>query len=218
MLSEKVKERIEDYSKVMLKSNPFAIAAREGRLTEKNVVVYLTNLMWIFKQHSYKIEHASKRAKAMGLNQISDFMADKYVEELDHYQWPQEDLKSLGVTANIARPEGITSSAVQMISFLDELIERNPSLFIVYMALLEYFTVLAAPEFLQNIEKKCGIPASHFTAISKHVVADEKHVLEGFQMIGAFASSRENAIDVLATLEQSIVLVDDFFRECAVVQ
>lgn len=213
--SEHLKTLIEDFSATVLKVNPFAVAAKNGTLEESHVVTYLTNLVWIFQQHSAKLLPAIEKARILGQNEVVQFMEEKYAEELDHYQWPQEDLKNRGVMVDAKSDAGVTPSARGLISHIEALVEKDPTLFISYMVLVEYFTVLAAPEFLKNIELNCGITSSQLTAISKHIEADEKHVVDDFEVISLVVHGADQEAEMTSSLKQGMVLVDQFLSECA---
>jgi len=223
-LAQQMQTIVEVFSEKIISENPFAQTAAQGRLTEKQFVLYLRNLKWIFHHNSAYLQIAQARAENLGLKELADFYEAKFREEVNHEKWAEEDLKLRGAGATTSQSteqegplphdDSILPSTHRLIQYLDEIITINPTLFLSYIFFTEYFTVLVGPRFLNNLETKCGIPASTVSAIAKHVEADLPHSAEDMKAVTRLVKDPALAEPMIDALQGSMGRVNSFLAEC----
>jgi hypothetical protein len=224
MLTTEMVSVVKSFSEKILQENPFTQSAAKGEITDWQFRVYLTNLKWIFKNNTAYLKIAKKRALELGLNKLGDFFESKFAEEVGHEQWAEDDLKLCKSTSSLTvahlttvpDTENIILPAThKLIQYLDEIIAIDPTLFLSYMFFTEYFTVLAGPRFLKNLEEKCGIPISSVSAVSKHIQADQTHTAEDLEVINVMVTDANQSELMMKALHGSIQTINAFLAECA---
>jgi pyrroloquinoline quinone (PQQ) biosynthesis protein C len=214
MVVSAIKENIEKNSRRISESNPLLVKAREGTLTQEQFVTYLYNLLYLFQHTPIHLENAKRRCAELGLDTLREFMEEKIGEEHGHDQWAINDLKKQAIPAREVDHSRIVPSTRRLIEYAKDMIEEDPTLFLSYMAFSEYFTVLVAPEFLNNLKEKCGITREMITSIAYHEELDKNHVQDDLEIIGKVVKSQEQSVDMIRSLEGSMKLVEGFLKEC----
>ena len=210
MFSAEVKEIVASGTSRLKETNTFFLAAQSGNLSPETMNRYLQDLMWIFNVHSCRLITAGEKAQIRGQFELVNFFKLKYIEEFNHYQWPQNDLKKRGIQAQLT-DVFVSESAKKLISHLDQLIDKDPLLFLSYMTVLEYLTVLAAPEFMESLESKCGIPRESLTSIDYHAQADIKHVEDDFEVVNELVKSESQKLAFKEALVSTLSALGEFF-------
>jgi hypothetical protein len=82
------------------------------------------------------------------------------------------------------------------------------------MLFAEYYTVLAAPAWLDALEKRCAIPRSFVSVIANHIELDREHVTEGLFEIDQLVDPNERS-ELVESLHEAMALWDAFFAEVA---
>ena len=215
MIGNKVRAIIEMETKRVASNNLFFRKAFEGTLSRKHLTAYLYNLEFLFKQTTVNLTYASNCANERGLFDVAIFMDQKKREEEGHDQWARNDLQHSDLKTDETHYR-LKPSLSRIFEFVKELITEDPRLFLSYMCFVEYFTVLVAPSFLDNLENKCGISRAAMTSITNHEELDKDHALEDFNVINNFCNDRIIEKRFFEALTESIKLVDSFLSECAV--
>lgn len=215
MSNEKVKIEIEIAAQNFLQSNPFINKARSGSLTRAQVTRYLKNILYSIEFTPIHLKAASLRAGELGLTEIAKFMNDKYIEEYGHDKWVRADLRKLGVPSELHNKKELTHGIIDLIKFVETLVYGNPLYYIAYITFAEYFTVLVAPELLDCIINKCGIPKSALTVVSNHGELDKKHVNDDFNTLKIFVDSPEKTKEFIQVIHKSAEIINQHFSECA---
>jgi pyrroloquinoline quinone (PQQ) biosynthesis protein C len=210
-LSVLAKEEIERKTKEISSSNPLFVRAREGVLTREEMSLYLTNLRFLFSHGVGYLKRAAKVARQREQIDLAKFYEGKIGEEVGHEGWADEDLKHY--SSSFAR-ENVLPSAVNIVNFVNSIIDEDPRLFLGYMLFVEYFTVLAAPEWLSNVETRCGIKPSEVSAISNHEEADRDHAQEDLEVIGRLVSGEKISRRFQEVLIESANLVRECMTSC----
>jgi hypothetical protein len=212
MKTDKIKEIIQAITKDLQARHPLLLGAENGTITPGVVALYLHNLAYLFQQTTVYLERARDVSLERSLPELAKFMDDKIPEEKGHDQWAKSDL--LHHTSPKNREElMVVSEMERLVVYVRELIDSDPRLFLAYMIFAEYFTVLAGPEFLKNLETKCGIPRSQMTAIANHEEADQHHVIEDLEVIQRFVPDTMESLFV-STLYESGVMVANALTAC----
>jgi hypothetical protein len=133
---------------------------------------------WAVQRTPGHLRDARDRARELGNERLADYYARKVDEEVGHDAWGHADLESL--TRIVAAPTSTTKSMLAIDAYNTELIERDPTFYLPYVAFAEYVTVLLGPELLQNIQEKCGVPRTSMTVVDNHVELDRDHAEEDF--------------------------------------
>lgn len=211
-LATRVRQRIESITAEMGQRNQLALKARQGTLTQEQVRTYLSNLFYAFSNTPRHLNFAATRADELGMGEVGEFMRSRIAEELGHEEWARNDLRK----QKLGEPEAgaVLPEMRSLMSDLDSVIERDPRLYVAYMAFAEYFTVLAAPEFLRDVENNCGIKADALTAITNHAELDKDHIEEDLEAIaGLVPASLES--EFLALIDSSGARIDGILSKCA---
>lgn len=216
MLAEQIKQSIEKYTINLQQNNLLLVKAQTGQLAQGNVTTYLYNLMYIFQQTTFYLSEAARRSRELGFMNLEKFLLDKIPEELGHDNWARQDLETFGIQAPSVDKSKLLSSTKELVKFVKDLIDEDPRLFLSYMVFVEYFTVLAGPQFLQDLETKCGIKKTSMTAIGNHEEADRHHSQEDFKIIDQVPYDTHFIKTLEHTLEKVFTLVNRTLNQCAV--
>jgi hypothetical protein len=179
--------------------------ARDGRLTTAMVKRYIANVTWSIRRTAGHMKDARDRALELGNERIAKFYAEKIHEEAGHEAWGDADLESL--TRLVAAPPEITAAFVDIDAYVTEIIEKDPSLYLAYLALAEYVTVLLGPELLQNIQDHCGVPRTSMTVVDNHIELDRDHAEENFGVLDDLVGDPR----MLAPLREALAKMLGFF-------
>ncbi|MEO5970210.1 MAG: hypothetical protein ABIQ95_09810, partial [Bdellovibrionia bacterium] len=93
MLADEMLSVVEGCSEEIFSDNPFSRAAALGLITERQFIVYLHNLKWIFHNNTAYLQIAKTRAADLGMKELVIFLESKFLEEVGHEQWAEDDLK-----------------------------------------------------------------------------------------------------------------------------
>jgi hypothetical protein len=165
------------------------------------------------------LKAASKRAQTLGLIEVAQFMEEKYNDEYGHQNWVKDDLKKLDAIPenfqNYYANSILTSGIQDLISYVDSLANTKPLSYMAYVTFLEYFTVLAAPEFLEYVEKYCKIPRTSLSVVVKHGELDKIHVEDNLIAISKFIDSDSISEEFLEVIYTTSAILNRHFTECA---
>ncbi len=215
MFGEDIKREIEVFTQHFFDKNPFACKAKQGELTKNHIARYLKNILYSIEFTPIHLKAASSRSRELGLNNIAQFMDDKYIEEFGHDKWVKSDLSKLGVNSEIQNNNELTQGMVELMKFVESLVYGETLYYIAYITFVEYFTVLAAPELLDCIENKCEIPRSSLTVVANHGELDKIHIEDDLKAIAKFVDSPEKSSEFIKVIRKTAELVYLHFSECA---
>jgi hypothetical protein len=179
--------------------------ARDGKLTAAMVKRYIANVTWSIRRTAGHMKDARDRALELGHDPVAKFYAEKIHEEAGHEAWGDADLESL--TRLVAAPPAIIASFVELDAYVSEIIEKDPALYLAYLALAEYVTVLLGPELLQNIHEHCGVPRTSMTVVDNHIDLDRDHAEENFGVLDDLVVDPR----MLAPLREALAKMLEFF-------
>ncbi len=193
---------VEQSSARQLAFNPFLLAAKNGQVKPRHLETYLNNLRHLFQASNLSLKMAAQAALLRGKKDLANFYSTKVAEEAGHEKWAEEDLAANALHL-FEESKQASPSMRKLVDFSRQLIPQSPELFLSYVLYLEYFTVLAGPEFLKNLEEKCAIPREKVSALYNHVVLDQKHAAEDNAMIAGMLETdlADQAYDALIELE-----------------
>ncbi len=209
MFAETLKCEIERYAAGMPRHNPLYLGAAEGRLTPEMASYYVFNVRHLVRQTQDHLRRARERALELGDEALAAHWAEKQIEERGHDRWADDDLERLQDRFGVERGE--LSPAIAAMSRANEaMIERDPALYLAYALFAEYLVVLLGPSWLQLVEERCGMPASMFSIIGKHVELDRAHAAEGIELIDELVKDPAKLEPMREVLRESFALFDRF--------
>lgn len=206
MVAESLRQLVEDIREQARETYPLFSEARHGRVGPNHINAYLTSIHYLIQHTPIHLEKAEAQARDRGLHELSEFFSAKKGEEVGHDRWAENDLNQLKTMHDIS-PVGVAPSMVRLVSYLNELIEADPSLYIAYSFLAEYFTVLMAPEWLNNLEQYCAIPSSVMSVIGNHAELDKDHVADALSQIDRLVDSSK-----LDPMRRAMLTAMDHYR------
>lgn len=215
MFRDKVKQEIEAATKNLLDKNIFIQKARKGDLSKEQISRHIKNILYSIEFTPTHLKTASERLKACGQPEIALFMDEKFNEEVGHDHWAKADLANLGSSNRIQHDKDLTKGIIELVKYIEVLVNNEPLKYIAYMTFVEYFTVLAAPEFLDCVEKKCGVPRTSLSVVSKHGELDKHHTDDDLNAIEKFVDSPQKKREFLNVIYKTAEILDHHFTECA---
>jgi len=211
-LSELAKREIERKTREISQENPLFKKARAGLLTREEMSLYLSNLRYLFSHGIGYLKRASIKARELGFTDLAKFYEGKVEEEIGHELWADDDLTHYRAAS--FSDKDVLPQAVEIVRYVNRIIDEDPRLFLGYMLFVEYFTVLAAPEFLQNLETRCGITRGEVSAITNHEAADRDHAQEDLKIISEFVNDERISSRFTQVLTESADLVRECMAAC----
>lgn len=212
-MSQLMKSTIESYYRRTKDSNPLYRNARMGRLKAENIHAYLNNVLYLVQHTPIHLSYAKSQASARKMKALAVFFESKMKEEIGHDKWAENDLSEMKKKFGSDTQRDLSPHMVRLVEFIHDTIERDPSLYVAYIFLAEYFTVLAAPEWLRDLETNCGIPRAMMSVIGNHSELDKEHVAEDIEQIEAFFADVENPEPFLEVLKTAHTLYENFCSE-----
>lgn len=213
MISETVRRQIHTRALEMATTHPAVACAKQGNVGSRNVANYLASLRFLLSHTVPHLRQARARAADLGQGELTAFLEQKIVEEDGHEKWAEDDLRELGGRRGGTTDGKPLPAIVELVDYLADLSGTEPQLYIVYSLCTEYFTVVAGPTWIRALTEHCGVPASALTAVSKHVEADQAHAAYGFAVLDRLIPDPAMTSAVTGTVERTLGLFDQFFRE-----
>lgn len=169
---------VDQYYQRLKTQNSFFVKALNGTLNPTQLAEYIFNLKYTVTQSIPQIGLGARRCKELGLPELSEYFKLKVKEEAGHHLWAQEDLENLKKNFGVDINMKLCEPMLHLVDYNKNLVKKDPRLYLVYILFAEYFTVLAGPEFLDGVDKKCQIQKSQISVLTKHVELDKDHVIE----------------------------------------
>ena len=198
----------------MKKYNPLFTQARDGRLTPAQVAYYLENIRHLVSHTPVYLAEAARVSKGRGDTVLEQFFIEKITEESGHDAWAEADLQKLCAAFSLPPPKELSLALQELLLFLKAEIRREPALYLSYMLLTELFTVLAAPEWVSDLQKYCGIQGEWMSVLLNHVELDKEHIQDDLKVIGVLLKNSDLHVDdLLAHMETVTLYLERFYAE-----
>lgn len=176
MIGSALRAEIARYAVEMQRQNPLFTLARDGALTADCVARYLANVHEVVRHTPIYLARARARARALGHDALAAHYAGKLDEEVGHDEWAEQDL-ALVASQTLRVVDRATLPAIRsLLGYLGELIDEDPTLYLAYILFTEQLVVILGPEWLELLERRCGIPRTSMTVIDRHAELDKEHV------------------------------------------
>lgn len=212
MIADALRADIERFVPEVERENALFLGALEGSLTAPTMAHYLHNVRHLVRHTPFFLERARDRASALGQDGLASYFAEKLVEEQGHDRWADSDLKRLRARFGTEAPPDIAPALLDLLRFIDETIERDPTLYLAYILFAELHIVLMGPRWLDLLEKQCGFEKEMFTVIGFHAELDREHTAEGMEAIDRLVTEPAKLPAMRATLRTTM---DLFQAYCA---
>ena len=210
----KLKEEIENFAEYLKENNSFYKAVYKGELDLETLSLFTANLRYLVEHTPIHLGLACNVSNLKGMTEHYNFFKEKIGEEEGHDQWADDDLKR-------QRELGANQSSIRILKSMRDLaknnadtINRDPNLYLPYILLAEYFTVIATPPMLEALESKNRIPQNTLSVMGKHAELDKHHINEWEEEVSKFVDIEANFEDYLAMIKKANQLYDIFCNEC----
>jgi hypothetical protein len=198
----------------MRQESPLFAGARQGRIQPAQIERFLQNVHLLVAHTPVHLRLAERVAREKGREELAGWFSEKVLQEQGHDRWAENDLQELRASCRELPAAGpaIAGAMLRLVRFIESTIRKDPALYLGYIFLAEYFTVIPVPEWLGDLEKSCGIPARFLSVMGNHSELDRGHATEGMDVIDRFVE--ENAApDLLAVVEESMSIYADFCED-----
>lgn len=214
MIADALRADIETYARHARKTNPLFTRAADGSLLPAHITHYLSNIHHLVAQTPPNLRRAEARARAVGLGELATHYGVRLSEETGHEEWAVDDLAALRAAAP-GPGVRLEPALVQLLGYLHEIIDEEPTLYLSYCLFAEQLTVLLGGDWLALLEERCGIPRAAMTVVDRHVELDIHHVEEALESIDALVVEPRMLPRLREVLATSIQYFDRFCRQIA---
>ncbi len=213
--SRALASEIQEFSQRMLRTVPLFAEARNGRITNHELTVYLANIKFLLSHTDHCITRARDRSREFGLAKLAAFYDDKLEEENGHEAWANDDLRlrEKDPQDSSFRP---SLHLENLMRFIKASIDKSPASYLGYVLLTEFFTVEAGGPWLADLDKYCGIRPNSMSAIANHVELDKHHILDDFALIDEYFTDETSRQELLAVARPAMKYFESFCREIEV--
>ena len=196
-----LRQEIDEYARSLVQSNELFLATVRGALTAEHIRAYVRGVLLQLRGSMDALRKGARRAFEDGDRALAEHYRHKTREEEGHDLWAERDLVKLTSSGTTDGRHPDSPAMTRLVDYLDRLVDRDPCLFLAYILLSEYITVLVGPPWLEALENKCGIPRNRVTVIANHVELDGEHVTEGVDVIDRLVSPHklEAMLEVVRT-------------------
>lgn len=212
MIAQEMKQRVEYHYIEAKEEYSLFTSAKRGQITGPQMQSYLNSVRYLISHTPIYLVLAEKVARDRGQIVVADFFANKLTEEEGHEEWAKEDLRRLEARENLLKPVRVVPAMRQLVAYLRQVIETDPKLYVAYIFLAEYFTVLIAPQWLRDLEDHCEIPTELMSVIGNHAELDKQHVETALKEIDALLFDVDTDA-VKKVIDQSMVYYRAFTEE-----
>lgn len=211
MFAQTIKDEIEEFTSQFLTENPFPRAAEQGQLQKSDLIRYIRNCLYAVRHTPRHLIQAASCAKSRGEKSVSQFMEQKFCEEQGHDAWAIEDLGHFKVAVREDEDLDVTEANKELLAFAGHLTLSDPMSYMAYITFIEHFTVLAAPSFLNSLER-VGIPRNSLTIVAHHAELDKDHVVDDLKAIAEIVVSEVQQKRFIDVLRKTAILIDHHFK------
>jgi hypothetical protein len=211
MIADALRLEIERYAVRMRRTNPLYSRAADGTLTVEHLTRYLTAIHSLVAHTPLHLQRAYVRASAAGDDALANHYRSKLGEEAGHDEWAARDLAAMHAGRE-PRSQVVHPHMRSLIAFIEEVIERDPTLYLAYILFAEYLTVLLGGDWIELLESRCGIPKTWMSVIGNHAELDKEHVGEAFVVIDDLVGDPRKLVSMREVLTGAMARFDSFCR------
>lgn len=209
MHSQALTEKINALHARWREEHPLFAQLRAGTFDNAKAVKYLQSTFYVISHTQPHLRRAEEISLQRNMPELARFFREKASEEEGHDEWVKSDLRESGREYN---PEEVASTSRELVEFLNETIDTDPTLYLSYILFIEYFTVIAGPELVELFES-CGLSRAQFSVIDLHAELDKEHIKDDFECIDKLVPTSYTTNDLMAVVNKSFNYYDTFFHE-----
>jgi hypothetical protein len=214
MIGDALRAEIEKHAVRMKTSNPLFYMAEQGTMTAACLKRYVTNVHHLIRYTPVYLVRARDRALAIGERRLAQHYEDKRAEEVGHDVWAERDLERLATqTPTPSSGEGVVPAMSDLVSYLADLIDEDPALYLSYILFAEHLIVILGAEWLRLLEERCNIPPSSLTVVGNHAELDRGHVEEALDCIDELVADPKKLPRMREVVMRTIALFERFCAE-----
>lgn len=213
MIADALRCEVEAYATRMPRTNPLYARAADGTLTARHLTHYLASLHYLLACSPLTLAAACRQATARGDAALAEHFAQKLGEETGHDEWAHDDFVRMRAQASTAAKLEPCGAMRDLVAFIDDLVARDPRHYLAYALFAEYLIVLLGPDWLDLLERRCGIPRSAMTAIDRHAELDRDHAEEALDLIDSFVPDPRQLEPMRTVVQSTIELFERFCFE-----
>ncbi len=215
MIAAALREDIETYARRCRDENPIFCRAADGTLLKATVTRYIANVHYLIQHTPQYLARARDNARAQGDHKLAAHYAHKLAEEMGHDVWAERDLASLTRIAGATSDVRVTGAMRRLVEMVGRIIDEDPVLYLAYIAFAEYLIVILGPEWLDLLERHCGIPMTSMTVIGNHIELDRDHAEEAFDQIDDLVGDPRKLRPMRQVLTDTLAIFDEYCMELA---
>lgn len=185
MIAAALRVEIERHAERMRRDNALLRRAAEGTLVPDHVARYLVSIHQLVLHTPIHLELAQRICQQSGRARLAAHFARKRGEEEGHDLWAESDLERVGAMVRSGATAHTAPAMRALIDYIAAIVRHDPAQYLAYILVAEYVTVLLGPEWLHQLEVRCGIPRTAMTVIGHHAELDKAHSQEAFDDLDA---------------------------------
>ncbi len=205
-------QQIESFAEHTRTNNLFFTQVTEGKLTPDQLARFLYTAYYLVLHTPIHLHLAKDQAEQRGNVALTNFFDSKIKEEFAHQVWAVQDLTALMKEYGIKELPEPVPAVKELASFITDTSRKDPALYLPYILLAEYFTVLVGPYWTNKLTEKCHIPANLVSIIGNHVELDKDHVKHDLAELRELLQS-DTQVNYGEVLSASMVLYDRIYHE-----
>lgn len=210
-----LKSEVENFAARLTSSNTFFRKVKAGKISKREVGIYVYNIWEVIKLTPVHMRKSIESSDNSGMTLVKEFFEERYPEEQNHHLWAENDLNQLNFTEDKKKELFITQGIKRLIPLLDLMSEKNPVGYIAYNFLVEYLTVLSAPNLIRDLEEKCNISKNQLSVLGNHVETDKNHILEDLKVLSNIFSTYPEKCQFMPEIRKCMGFLDFNFEEIA---
>ncbi len=210
MIADALRAEIERCSIELRSNNPLFSRAVEGSLRPEHIATYLASIHELIVHTPIHMLRARELATERGDAQLARHFDARRGEEHGHEAWAERDLGRVVAMQRAPVARETTPAMRAHITYVASVIEADPRHYLAYMLVAEYVTVLLGPEWLEILERRCGIPRTSMTVVGNHAELDKEHTEESFEAIDDLVGDPRQLSPMREVVRRSMQLFDSF--------
>lgn len=212
--TNRLKKEISEFAEYLKTNNSFYRSIYEGKLDIQTLSVFTANVHYLVQHTPVHLFAAADTSKRMQMKEHQKFFEEKIKEEEGHDIWAEDDLKIQRDLGAKESSTGILSSMKALTDFNASNIAKDPDLYLPYILLAEYFTVIATPSMLEALEQKNNIPKEALSVLGNHAELDKHHIDEWEEEVSVFVDIEKNEEKYMKVIKAANKIYDQFCNEC----
>jgi pyrroloquinoline quinone (PQQ) biosynthesis protein C len=213
MIANALRAEIDRYAVRARRENPLYSKASDGTLSPEMVTRYIANVHRMVARSPADLARARDRSKALGLPHLAEYFDQKRGEEVGHDAWSARDLKRMAKQVEADGLHEVLPAIQSLMNFIERIIDEDPTIYLSYVLFAEYLVVVLGPDWVSQLETRCGIPRTSVTVIGNHIELDKEHVEEALDRIDELVGDARKLPRMREVLLQTFEHFDRFCVE-----